>query len=382
MGFERATTRRQFLAAASALTAACKTKHVEGYRGCAYVALAGSRSVAVVDLSTFSLRASIPLSFAPAAIMPHPDPAKPLAFVSGEADSGQGVVELADLTARRLSARILTGRGQPVARTIVHPKVRGQLWTAAGEPFLRSWSETKLAASGQVAMAGRVRDFDICPETAIACACLEGGLVQFVDLAAGRAWEPAKAGSDASWVRFRDDGRVALVACRSESLLRVFDTESRQVMTELPLALRPDHLCVKSDGGEMFITGEGRDAVVIVYPFHTEVAKTSLSGRKPGQMACTSSPAYLFVSNPSVGSVTVFDIETRRVVAVTGVGVEPGAIVITPDEQYALVLNRASGDIAVIRTAAINPKRAKRAPLFTMIPVGGQPVAAIVRAAS
>ena len=74
----------------------------------------------------------------------------------------------------------------------------------------------------------------------------------------------------------------------------------------------------------------------------------------------------------------VADIETQRVLAVTGVGSEPSRIVITPDQQYALVLNRGSGDMAVIRTAAIAPGRAKSAPLFTMVPVGARPFDAVV----
>jgi DNA-binding beta-propeller fold protein YncE len=96
-------------------------------------------------------------------------------------------------------------------------------------------------------------------------------------------------------------------------------------------------------------------------------------------MACSENPRYLFVSNPSAGSLTVYDIDTQKVVAVIGVGVEPGVIVITPDQHYALVLNQGSSDIAVIRIAAIKAGRARRAPLFTMVPVGGRPVAALVR---
>jgi len=77
--------------------------------------------------------------------------------------------------------------------------------------------------------------------------------------------------------------------------------------------------------------------------------------------------------------VSVIDIETRRVIAVAQVGREPACIGITPDQQYALVLNRASGDVAVIRIASIAAKRSKYAPLFTMIPVGSGPVSVAIR---
>jgi YVTN family beta-propeller protein len=359
------------------LAAGCGGKHAEGYRGFAYVALSGSRTVAVVDLLSFSLRRGIPLSCQPSLLIAHPDPAKPVAFVGGRADDGTAVLELVDLAHGKAVARAIAGTGNLVVRK----DHRGFIWTSAGGAKLHAWSAATLRPVAQVSLAARVIDFDVAPSNPLACVCLEGGLAQFVNLAAGKASAPVRLGAEATAVRFRWDGRVAMVALRNESVLSVLDAAASRIMTELPLALRPDHFCFTSDGGQLFITGEGRDAVVIVYPYQTEVAQTSLSGRKPGQMACSSTPSYLFVSNPAAGSVSVFDTETQKVVAITGVGVQPGPIVVTPDQQYALVLNQGSGDLGVIRIGSITQGRARRAPLFTMIPVGGIPVAAVVRSA-
>jgi YVTN family beta-propeller protein len=377
MGVTSVWTRRNFLAGGGVLAAACGGKHAEGYRGFAYIAIAGSRAVATVDLLSFSLRRSIPLSCQPSLLIADPDPKKPIAFAAGKADDGTVVLERVDLAAGKTLARVTAGSGNPVVRK----DHRGFIWTSAGEPKLHAWSAGGLRLVAQVSLAARVVDFDVAPGQPLACVCLEGGLAQFVDLAKGRAFEPLRLGGEATAVRFRQDGQIAMVALRNESLLSVIDAPSRRIMTELPLALRPDHFCFKSDGGQLFITGEGRDAIVIVYPYQTEIAQTSLSGRKPGQMACSSTPSYLFVSNPAAGSVSVFDTDTQMVVAVIGVGVQPGPIVITPDEQYALVLNQGSGDIGVIRIASIKQGHVKKAPLFTMIPVGGIPVAALVRSA-
>jgi DNA-binding beta-propeller fold protein YncE len=88
----------------------------------------------------------------------------------------------------------------------------------------------------------------------------------------------------------------------------------------------------------------------------------------------------LFVANPQAGDVSILNINRRKVVAVATVGSEPSHIEITPNEQYALVLNRRSGDMAVIRTEAIVPNRRKSVALFTMIPVGSKPVSAAVKA--
>ena len=375
MSPKRVWTRRGLLAAGASLALGCRRKHAEGFRGVAYVALSADRAIAVVDLLAFALRNTIPLFCQPSSLLAHPSPERALAFVAGTTDTGSAIIERVDLTTRKSVTRVVIGQGTP----ILHADLRGLLWATAGESRLRAWNAESLRPGRQINFAARVVDFDLSPIAPLACACLEGGVVQFADFSTGKVSEPVRAGQDASAVRFRRDGRVVLVACRAESLLRVFDTPSRRIMTELPLALHPDHLCTSVEGGQLFITGEGRDAVVIIYPYRTEIALTSLSGRQPGHMTCSEIPRYLFVSNPAAGSVTVFDIDSQKVVAVIGAGVEPGPIAITPDQQYALVLNQGSGDIAVIRIASIKPGRSRRAPLFTMIPVGGRPVTALVR---
>ena len=59
---------------------------------------------------------------------------------------------------------------------------------------------------------------------------------------------------------------------------------------------------------------------------------------------------------------TILDINRRKIVAVTAVGADPGYITITPDNNYVLVLNRQSGDMAVIRTLGIvaNARKSRR----------------------
>ena len=72
----------------------------------------------------------------------------------------------------------------------------------------------------------------------------------------------------------------------------------------------------------------------------------------------------------------------RKLVAAVHVGSEPRHVVITPDEQYALVLNEKSGDMAVVRlpTLARRAMAERQHPpaLFTMVPVGEKPVSAAV----
>ncbi len=356
---------RRSLLTALPLLAGCG-KSGSGYHGFAYVAAAGSRSVAVVDLLAFSARERIPLDASPISLT---RTEKRLYAVLPEAHA---LAEI-DTAARKVARRIPLPGPPAMAR----PDDAGaKVWCLVSDarPALVPIHAETGKAAAPIPLAGTPLSFALSPVKPEAAVTLESGAVQFVDLSASRALPPVELAPGLGSLRYRSDGQVLLVAERGRRLVTILDTVSRRVIAELPLALSPDHLTMKEDGGQLFITGEGLDAVVIVYPYRTEVAQTSLSGRHPGRMAVSTDPPYLFVANPEAGSVSVFDIVTQKVVAVTGVGARPGAITVTPDQQYALVLNEGSGDMAVIRISAISPGREKRAPLFTMIPIGEQPL--------
>jgi YVTN family beta-propeller protein len=175
--------------------------------------------------------------------------------------------------------------------------------------------------------------------------------------------------------------------------LTIYDVPTGKTVVRLPLSIAPREFCFTADGGHLYVSGDGMDAVVSVFPYRTEVWETLLAGHAPGAMAISESdrpPAYLLVANPDADRVTVLDVETGNLVALVQVGQEPRQIVITPDNEYALVLNETSGDMAVIRIFSLGGnevggdrvKRYKSAPLFTMIPVGERPVSAAVVALS
>ena len=153
-----------------------------------------------------------------------------------------------------------------------------------------------------------------------------------------------------------------LVGSRLDRSLTILDTDSARTVVRLRLPVEPANFCFNSDGGQLFVTGPGMDAVAIVFPYETEVGETILAGRAPDGMAVTAAPPYLFVANPESGSITVLDIDTRKLVAQVAVGQEPRRILITPDNQYALVLNRRSGDMAVVWIRALTARRHRTDP--------------------
>jgi YVTN family beta-propeller protein len=356
---------RRTLLAGLPLLAACDRQPGAGYRGFAFVSTDDAASLVAVDLMAFAVKGRIPLPAPAPLVVRHPNEKTPLLYALSP---GSRSAEEIDYRTRKRLRSIKLG-GEPVAVR----ECQGQLWC-----LLRGTQPQVAPLEGRgIALPAQPVDFDVSARSPMACATLANGSVVFLDLKARRAFPPVPLGEGLGQVRFRSDGKLVLAADRTRRQLTVLDVAAQAVVTQLPLSLSPDHLCY-DNGGQLFVTGEGRDAVVIAYPYSTEIAQTALSGRKPGTMAVSTSPPYLFVANPQAGSVSVFDIATQKVVAVIGAGMEPGNIAVTPDQQYALVLNRASGDMAVIRIPAITGGRNKSAPLFTMIPVGTRPGAILI----
>ncbi|MEI9812339.1 MAG: YncE family protein [Acidobacteriota bacterium] len=175
-------------------------------------------------------------------------------------------------------------------------------------------------------------------------------------------------------IRFLNNGERLVAADLDRQQISVYRVLNPRLIAHLPIGVRPENLCFNSDGGQLFVTGPGADTVVILYPFDLpEVAETILVGHGPAAMSA-SKKGLLFITNPTAGSVTVLHVGTHKVISVVPVGGDPGSVGITPDDQLALVLNRESGNVAVLNIDGIQPNRSKSAPLVTIIPVGARPV--------
>ncbi|HTX38530.1 MAG TPA: hypothetical protein VME43_26060 [Bryobacteraceae bacterium] len=377
---------RRALLAAAGLTAACGRPKATGYRGYCFVANSGSRSVAVVDLTRFQVRRQIPLDAAPSLVLPHPTAAKVYVLASGTGTVYE--IDAVSLTVKRRARAGNTAAGMQVSAA------GDSLWVLYSDPAsLVELPFASLQPRRPIHLPAPPDSFDLnrpvkgdpqAPLPMAAVASRKDSVLLLVSLGAGSIQNQAAAGVEPSLLRFRADGRQLIAGSAAARNLSIFDVPTLKPVVRLPLPMSPRHFCFNHDQGQLFVSGEGVDAVAIVYPFRTEVAETMLAGRAPGAMQTTDNPALLMVANPETSSVTVLDFDNlgKKLVAVVQVGQNPCDIVITPDQQYALVLNGTSGDMAVLRIYALtdpDPSRRYRpTPLFTLIPVGEGPVSAAV----
>ena len=377
----RLLTRRALLVS-SAAALACGHKKATGFRGLCFVANQTGHSVAVVDLTRFRLRKQIPLDAAPAALIAHP--AEPKVYVlAPEA----GTVYEIDAVKLEVIRRARAGSSAIEMRMAPQGDA---LWVLFRDP-----AGLARIPLDSLRPAARIQTpppdhFDLGEDGRAAVACIRTGEVCLQPLPAGPA-RVVRCADEPSLVRFRKDGRQLMVASRPARTLSIYDVATGGMVVRLQLPIEPRHLSIKPDGGEVFLTGDGMDAVVVVYPYETEVGETYLAGHAPAAMAVSDVPAYLMVANPQSASITVLDFSNNgKLVATVQVGQEPGQIVVTPpragQDQYALVLNEGSGDLAVIRVNTLansDPlRRYQPRPVFTLLPVGEKPVSAAIVAFS
>jgi YVTN family beta-propeller protein len=367
-------SRRTFFAVP--LFAACgRRRGGSGFRGYAFVANEDGEAVAAVDLEALAVVKHIALQGAPSQVLA--GAMRPSVYALTPSNGLVQEIQIDRLSLGRKMAAASSALSMQFAPGDADSDERS-LYVLTRDPrALVRIDLDSFRVESRIALPEDPVDFTISPDGKTAVVTSASAL-RFIDLETRRVSSPAGEGEFGA-VRFLSDGSTLIAANRGARQISLYDAATRRLIAHLPVSVRPDQLCFNADGGQLFVTGEGMDAVVVIYPYHTpEVAETVLAGHAPGAMAA--SQAFLFVASPQSGDLSILEIATRKVIAVVSVGSDPGFIAVTPDDQFALVLNRKSGDVAVLRIGTITKTRSRTAALLTVIPVGSRPVCAAVRA--
>ena len=362
-------SRRTLLALPFAV--AC-TRPQDGFRGYAFIANQEGEAVAAVDLGALAVARHIPLEGAPTEVTAAAQRPSVYALTPDN-----GSVHEIQIDTLRLSRKVAVASH---AITMALAADEKMLYVLARDPrLLVGVALDSFKTAWNLQLPDEPVGLAVSPDGKTA-AVSSARAVHLVDLGSRRLSAPLGQG-DYGPVQFHAEGKTLMAGNRGERLLSVYSVEARRLITHLPIAVRPDQFCLSRDRGQLFVTGEGMDAVVVVYPYDTpQVGDTVLAGHAPGAMDV--SEDLLFVASPLSGDVSILSIATRKVIAVVPVGSDPGFIRVMANDQYALVLNRKSGDVAILSVPAITQKknRYKTAALLTVIPVGSRPVSAVVRA--
>lgn len=351
------------------------------------VAAAGDRAINAVDLKVFRVTHRIALNAAPSGVLTSVStPALAVAVTAAN-----GTLQLIDTASLSVTGSIRIA--DEVARTRLLPdgKQAAAISRSARQLIITDLAARKVVKRfrlNAVPQELEVTGADS-KEIRIAVSFGDKGWVEQFNITAGTS-QQQQVSESVGALRYRKDGLFLFVANYAGRSITVLDGGLLAVVADLPLAMKPETLCFSADQGQLFVGGTGMDAVGIVFVYQPLIVEqTVLAGQSPGAMATSSTPPYLFVASRTGPEINILSVTTRKVIAVVQAGPGTRQILITPDDQFALVLNEYSGDLAVIRIPTIEANRLRSgeinrtksgASLLTMFPVGDQPVAAAITA--
>jgi len=349
--------------------AGCSRKLAKRYFGWLFVASATEKGVAVADLAEFRHATTIPLEHAPVQVLR----AGERVFVTCPEARTMIELDLAHFKSGRklsLPGRIVSAAAHSDGRSLV---------VVTEEPSAICLVD---------AVSFRVKKQTLLPQRPAALAISDSmaavGSADFItriSLPDCRVMGQSATGAACGVVQFRKDGRMILAGLTEARQIVTFDSATGSLLARLPVALPPARFTF-SDNGQMFVTAAGDpntpDSIAIVYPYQSEVDQTLIAGRTPYAMAVSEKRNLLLVTNPGSGDLTILDIDTRQLAASVHVGGKPGEVLLTPDEEYALVISQDSGDVSVARMQTVLDRSVKTKPLFTVFPTGGNPQSAVI----
>lgn len=289
-------------------------------------------SISVIDAEHNAVVATIPVHHQPLSIDIDPDGAR--AYV---ANSGSNSVSVIDLKARREIAQFGTGE-QPVA--------------------------ARLAADGK----------------SLVIANQQGNSVTVMDPVSGHARAVFAGCPGAASPVLLPDSSKAFVACSAGHQVMVIALANSKARPNQPDALEalmdvgraPVDLALKPDGGEIFASNSLSDSVSEIYNTTDEVGDTYMIGAAPVFGLVSRDNALLYVANQHSQEVTVYSIDDGKRIGSAHVGDGPSAMAFSDAGHLLFVVDRGSGDVAVVRTATQS--------LFTLLPAGRDPNAIVDKA--
>ncbi|MDE3195142.1 MAG: hypothetical protein KGN84_02280 [Acidobacteriota bacterium] len=360
--------------AGSLALAGCGQTRSPRYEGWLFVASAAESGIAVADLSEFRRATTIALPKPPRQIL-----------LAGErvfaaCPDAQAIFEIEP---DRLKAGAKIGLpGQFIACAAAPDGSR--LAAITRNPARLYVIDPATRKQRAVALPEAPAALDLSTDTA--AITTEGNSLMRVSLSSGQVLGTTPLGLRCDLVRFRKDGKAILTGAAGENQIVTVDTATGKLFARLPLAFLPRRFCFTDDGGQMFVTGVSDDSIVVVSPYQSEVDETMIGGQRPLAMAVAVSQGrnLLFVTNAGSGDLTIFDIDSRQMASSVHIGGNVGEVLITPDGNYAMVIDRDSGDASVVRMSTALDHKLPAAmsygtrPLFTVFRTGGAPQAAAI----
>jgi YVTN family beta-propeller protein len=349
------------------------------YREYAYVTNGGSDTVTVLDVVDVRVDRELPVGQHPVAVAASPT-RNEIYVVNAGAAGANGSISVIDAEHNTVVATIAVHR-QPLSIDLDADGLRAYVANSGSNSIsvidLKARQEIAQFGVGEQPVAARLA----ADGKTLVVANQQGNSVTLMDPASGHVRAVFQGCPGAASPVILADSSKAFVACSAGHQVMVIALENSKARPNQPDQLEalmdvgraPVDLAMKPDGGEIFASNSLSDSVSEIYNTTDEVADTYMIGADPVFGLVSRDNALLYVANQRSQEVTVYSIDDgKRVAPSLHVGDGPAAMAFSAAGHLLFVVDRRSGDVAVVRTASQS--------LFTLLPAGRDPNAIVDKA--
>jgi len=161
------------------------------------------------------------------------------------------------------------------------------------------------------------------------------------------------------------DGAHAYVPNWGSNTVSKIEIVSNTVVATINVGAAPDYITISPDGSKLYVSNYHSDNISVVSTATNTVLASIPTVNVPIGSAISADGSTLLVANHYSSSVNVINTNTNTSVAYISVGAGPSDISITPDGNYAYVVNNQSHNVSVIDLSSNT--------VVTTIPVGSYP---------
>ena len=366
-------------------------QYAPNYREYAYVTNGGSDTVTVLDVVNVRVDRELPVGLHPVALAASPT-RNEIYVVNSGAVGANGSISVIDAEHNTVVATISVHR-QPLSIDLDGDGARAYVANSGSNSVsvidLKARQEVAQFGAGEQPVAAR-----LAPDgKTLVVANQQGNSVTVMDPADGHVRAVFAGCPGAASPVVLPDSSKAFVACSAGHQVMVIALENSkalpnqygqmagqvagqmadQVEALMDVGRAPVDLAMKPDGGEIFVSNSLSDSVSEIYNTTDEVADTYMIGADPVRGLVSPDNALLYVANQRSQEVTVYSIvDGRRVAPSLHVGDGPAAMAFSAAGHLLFIVDRRSGDVAVVRTASQS--------LFTLLPAGRDPNAIVDKA--
>jgi YVTN family beta-propeller protein len=150
---------------------------------------------------------------------------------------------------------------------------------------------------------------------------------------------------------FSAGGRYLLASCEYGGHLMKVDVVTMELVADLDVGGLPIDVKLAPDGMVFYVANQGRAGVSIIDPIAMSEIGFLPTGQGAHGLAISRDTHSLYVSNRLDGTISVIDFATRKVVATWSVGGSPDMLQVSPDGKQLWASNRSGATVSVVDTA-------------------------------